>query len=85
MLALALVLVSAWEAVLAAELGGPGSPVPAPTCLVRAGTAWMGNDKAGREREPVDEPTLLQESEPVTGSNREKKMFFFVWGLKIYL
>lgn len=72
MLALALVLVSARVVVLEAELGGPGSPVPAPTCLVGAGTAWMGNDKAGREREPVDEPTLLQESEPVTRSNEKK-------------
>lgn len=69
MLELALVLVSVRVVELAAELGGPGSLVPDPTCLVGAGTAWMGNDKAGRDREPVDEPTLLQESEPVTGSN----------------
>lgn len=74
MLALALVLVSARVAVLPAEIGGPGSAVPAPTCLVRAGTAWMGKDKAGREREPVEEPTLLQ-SEPATGSNEKKVLF----------
>lgn len=72
MLALALVLVSARVVAFVVELGGAGSLVPAPTCLVGAGTAWMGNDKAGRDREPVDEPTLLQESEPVTRSNGKK-------------
>lgn len=45
--------------------------MPAPACLVGAGTAWTGNDKAGREREPLDEPTLLQESEPATRSSEE--------------
>lgn len=72
MLVLALVLVSARVAAFAAELGGPGSTVQAATCLGGAGTAWTGNDNAGREREPVDEPTLLQESEPATTSNGKK-------------
>lgn len=71
MLALALVLVSAWAVVLVAELGGTRSLVPSATHLVGAGTAWMGNDKAGRDSEPVDEPTLLQESEPAARSNEK--------------
>lgn len=73
MLGLALGLVLARAVTFVVELGGPGSPLPDPTCLGGAGAAWMGNDKAGRDRELLDEPTLLQESEPATGSNEQKK------------